>query len=236
MANPKSTTKLDLEKELSKILEALNKSSNKLKFEVISCYAASTNDLQDEFRKYQPQIVHFSGHGAGEEGLVFEDETKHLQLANTKALAGLFKLFEGIVECVILNACYSDVQADEIHRYVNCVIGMKQTIGDNAAIEFASGFYKSLSFGDSFERAYEFGRNAIEFANYSESLIPILKIKNRDAGLSPKLISELDPKPTLDADSSGKSSINADIQMRGDNSGSIVIGSSNTVTTKPNSL
>jgi CHAT domain len=234
MANPEGTTALGLETELNKILEALNKSSAKLKFEVISCCAASTDELHDNFRMYQPQIVHFSGHGAGAKGLVFEDESKQPQLANSKALAGLFDLFEGMVECVILNACYSEVQAEEIHRYVNCVIGMKQAIGDKSAIQFASGFYKSLSAGDTFERAYKFGRNAIDFESTSESEIPVLKLKKRDAIPTPKSTAKPEPEVSSKSNSSELGSISANINMR-DNPGQFVIGHGNTVSKRDDS-
>jgi hypothetical protein len=82
---------------------------------------------------YEPQIVHFSGHGGGEQGLALEDEAGQAQLVSADALARLFKLFEGKVECVLLNACYSEVQAEAICQHVNYVIGMNQAIGDKAA-------------------------------------------------------------------------------------------------------
>jgi len=227
MANPSTTETLGLEKELGKILEALNQSPGDLKFEVISCYTTSTNRLHDEFRRWNPQIVHFSGHGAGEKGLVFEDEAKQIQFANAKALSGLFELFE-CVECVILNACYSEIQAEEIHKSINCVIGMKQAIGDKAAIEFASGFYKSLKAGDSFERAYKFGLNAIDFVNSSESSTPVMKIKKHDAVPTLKPNLQPEPEPRQDTTSSSKGDINANINVGRDSNGQILIGNSNT--------
>lgn len=233
MANPKATPELDLEKELSKVLEALNEASEKLKFEVISCYAANTNSLQKDFRKYQPQIVHFSGHGAGDKGLVFEAEGKNVQLASTKALAGLFKLFRKEIECVILNACHSKAQVEEIHQYINCVIGMKQAIGDGAAIEFSRGFYESLSFGESFERAYECGCNAIDLVSTLESETPVLRIKERDAVPTPKSTSDPETKANAESKSSGQGSINSNINGR-DFSGQVVIGNGNTVSTSNN--
>lgn len=234
MSNPKGTDTLDLEKELSKILEALNESSENLKFRVVSCYAASTSSLQKEFRKYKPQIVHFSGHGAGEKGLVFEGEKKNLQLASTKALAGLFELFKKDVECVVINACNSQAQVDEIYQHINCVIGMRQAIGDNAAIEFARGFYESLSAGESFERAYECGRNAIAFVSTSESETPIWRIKERDAVPTPKLISEPELKIKTEPGSLGQGGINAAFEMR-DNHGAIIVGEKNNCSMNHNS-
>ena len=61
----------------------------------------------------------------------------------------MFKLFarKG-VECVVLNACYSEVQAEAIHQHINHVIGMNRAIGDKAAINFTVAFYDGLAAGE----------------------------------------------------------------------------------------
>ena len=53
---------------------------------------------------------HFSGHGSGVQGLAFEDEAGCEQLVTGEALAGLLGQFSNQVECVLINACYSQVQ------------------------------------------------------------------------------------------------------------------------------
>jgi len=45
---------------------------------------------------------------------------------------------------VVLNACYSDAQADAMCSVVDCVIGMTGAIRDDAARSFAVGFYRAL--------------------------------------------------------------------------------------------
>ncbi len=72
---------------------------------------------------YEPQIIHFSGHGSGEEGLVFADGTGQVKLVEGGALVGLFGLFAEHVKCVVLNACYSEVQARAIAKEIDYVIG-----------------------------------------------------------------------------------------------------------------
>ncbi|MBW4607247.1 MAG: CHAT domain-containing protein [Hassallia sp. WJT32-NPBG1] len=122
----------------------------------------------------KPQIVHFSGHGAGDEGLALEDETEQVRFVDAEALAGLFELFASQVECVVLNACYSQVQAKAIVKHIPYVIGMNKAIGDKAAIEFAVGFYDALGAGESVEFAYQLGCNAIRLAGIAEHLTPKL--------------------------------------------------------------
>jgi hypothetical protein len=96
---------------------------------------------------------------------------------STESLARLFKLFKHKIECVFLNACYSEVQAEAIYQHINCVVGMNQTIGDRAAIKFAVGFYDALGAGRSFEDAYEIGCTAIDLESIPESSTPVLKVR-----------------------------------------------------------
>jgi hypothetical protein len=46
--------------------------------------------------------------------LILENEVGKAVAVSTEALAGLFELFADRVECVVLNACYSEVQAEAI--------------------------------------------------------------------------------------------------------------------------
>ncbi|MEL6471421.1 MAG: CHAT domain-containing protein [Cyanobacteria bacterium J06623_4] len=109
-----------------------------------------------------------------EEGLILEDSMGQPKLVETEALGALFKLFSESVECVVLNACYSERQAAAIAQHIPYVIGMNQAIGDRAAIEFAVGFYEALGAGQSIEKAYASGCVAIQISGIPEHLTPKL--------------------------------------------------------------
>jgi Effector-associated domain 1/CHAT domain len=177
-ANPKGTTPLRLDEEVREIDAGLRRAMHRDRFVLEQKWAVRPRDIQRAMLDIHPSIVHFSGHGTGDEGLVFEDETGSSKLVDGEALAGLFELFADQVECVVLNGCYSEVQAEAIAQHVNYVIGMKKAIGDRAAIEFAVGFYDALGSGSSVEFAYKFGCAAIRLAGISEQLTPILKKKS----------------------------------------------------------
>ena len=98
-----------------------------------------------------------------------------------EALAGLFALCAGHVECVLLNACYSDVQADAIAKHIPYVIGMTASISDDGALQFAVGFYDALGAGKSIEEAFRFGCNAIALQGIPENAVPVLKKKELTA-------------------------------------------------------
>lgn len=174
-ANPNKTGQLRLDEEVREIDKALRRAQKREQFQLRQRWAVTPRELQRAVLEEMPHIVHFCGHGTGEDGLVLEDETGQVNLVSTAALAGLFQLFADQVECVLLNACYSEVQAEVISQHINYVIGMNQPIGDHAAIEFAVGFYDGLGAGRSYDFAYDFGCNSIRFAGIAQDDIPVLK-------------------------------------------------------------
>ncbi len=183
-ANPKQTVRLRLDEELRDIQFGLQRSLNRDKFDLRYDLAVRPRDIRRAILDYRPNIIHFSGHGAGVQGLAFEDETGNEQLVTGEALAGLFGQFSNQVECVLLNACYSEVQADAIVQHINYVIGMNDQIQDNAAIEFVVGFYDALlayipgyDSASPVEFAFDMGLNAIPLAGLPGELIPQLKKK-----------------------------------------------------------
>ncbi|MGB3760859.1 MAG: TIR domain-containing protein [Rivularia sp. (in: cyanobacteria)] len=177
-ANPKDSTKLRLDEEVREIAEGLRRSKEREKFVIESRWAVRSDDLRRAILDFEPQIVHFCGHGEADGGLVLEDVNGQVKLVKPEAIAGLFELFMDGVECVVFNACYSYKQAEAIVQHINYVIGMKQAIGDNAAIKFAVGFYDALGAGRNIEVAYKFGVNAIQLEGIPEELTPIIKKKS----------------------------------------------------------
>jgi hypothetical protein len=190
-ANPKGTTPLRLAEEVRELQCGLERSRHRDEFRLEQRSAVTTRDLRRALIDCRPQVVHFSGHGVGQvledtpadsrklnaggvEGLVLEDEAGQIQLVSGEAIAQLFAIFANDIECVVLNACYSEVQAQQIVQHIPYVIGMKQAIGDRAAIEFAIGFYDGLLGGRSVKDAYQLGCNAIKMAGILEDLTPIL--------------------------------------------------------------
>jgi Protein kinase domain/CHAT domain len=196
VANPKGTQSLRVQEE-ERDIKARLRLEGYGKVPIHSSGATRTRDIYQAMLDFRPQIVHFSGHGAGQDGLVFEDVTGQEKLVSSEALADLFKLFSNRgVECVVLNACYSKFQAEAIAQHIDYVIGMSQSIGDRAAIEFSVGFYSALGAGESIEFAYQLGCNAIELEGIPEHLIPVLFRKGEvicfDQRNTEKLQNELD--------------------------------------------
>lgn len=177
--NPKGTHQLRLDEEFREIQEAFKRSKYRDQFEIIIGLATRVSDLRRALLEYEPTIVHFSGHGSGNDGLVLENEFGQQQLVSSQALASLFEQCQKNVECVLLNACHSEFQAQGIYESIDCVITMQKAIGDKAAIKFALGFYDALGAGKPYEICFKWGRSAIDLEGLPESEIPKIRCRER---------------------------------------------------------
>jgi energy-coupling factor transporter ATP-binding protein EcfA2 len=176
-SNPKGDLRLD--REIRDLKKAVERSKNREQFDVEIELAVSPENLQELFHEYQPCIVHFCGHGTGEKGLVFEDRSGGEQIVSNQALSSLFRIFRDDVNCVLLNACHTEIQADAIVEHIQYVIGTSREILDKAAYWFAVGFYRGLGYGNSIEQCYELGCNAIELQMPNVTILPHISERYR---------------------------------------------------------
>jgi hypothetical protein len=178
-ADPSDKSRLRLGQEFREITEQLRLAKQRDRFKLEQPQLSlRTKDVSGALLDTKPQIVHFSGHGKSDGSLCFENELGQAQIVSIDAVAALFEQFSTHVNCVILNACYSEIQAEAIAKSINYVIGMKKEIGDEAAIAFAIGFYQALGAGCSIEESYRLGCVQINLQGIPEYLTPIL-IKNK---------------------------------------------------------
>ncbi len=173
-ANPRDTSKLQLDVEVREIDEGLRRANKREQFKLEQKWAVRSRDFYRAILDTQPQIVHFCGHGTAEDGIILENEMKQTVYVQADALASMFKLFaKKGVKCVVLNACYSEVQAEAISQYVKYVIGMNKAVGDKAAVAFAVAFYDALGAGLNIEDAHELGCS--QMMGFMEHQTPVLK-------------------------------------------------------------
>ena len=174
-ANPKRTEPLRLDEEAKKIEQCLERSKLRDQFRLVIKWAVTAKDLRRALLDHEPEIVHFSGHGSGANGLNFEDDQGFVSEIPGETLEELFQLMTPRIKCVVLNACYSEIQANVIARSVEYVVGMKDAILDEASVEFAEGFYDAVAAGRTFDEAFCFGKNAIKLKNIPEDHLLVLK-------------------------------------------------------------
>jgi hypothetical protein len=182
-SSPVDQGPLQLGKEHKLIKHSLDSATNREQFRIVHNMATTVDDLRRYLLEHTPTIVHFCGHGAGEEGLCFEDDGGTTHAVNGERLAKLFHLVNEDVKCVVLNACLSEVQAKAISEHIDFVVGMKDEIGDLAALKFSQGFYEAIWAGQSFEKAFKFGCSAIDTASIPQEHIPVILKSPRLGGM-----------------------------------------------------
>jgi len=166
-ASPRNETRIRLDEEARDLKEAIRTVDDaKVNIRVTSEWAVRVNQIQASILNYRPEILHFSGHGASG-ALCFEDNQGNAADVSDQAFAELIELNRGYVRCVVLNACYSRSVTDLIKGYVDCVIGCESSIADDAAIAFTRAFYRALAHGESYEKAFRFGKNEVALNSMS---------------------------------------------------------------------
>lgn len=173
-ADPTDASRLRLGEELRQIQEKLQLAKLRERFELSVRMSVRPTDITQALLDVQPHIVHFSGHGTSEGALCFEDLNGQSHFAQPEALAALFKQFNEQIKCVLLNACYAQTQAIAIAEHIDCVIGMRREISDEAAIAFSGGFYQALGAGEAVAEAFDFGCIQIMLQGVPEHLTPVL--------------------------------------------------------------
>ncbi len=174
-ADPTDASRLRLGEEFRDIQEKLKLARLRDRFKLeLPQLSVRPSDISQALLDTQPQIVHFSGHGIPTGALCFENLEGKIHPIEPDALAALFEQFSSQVNCVVLNACYAEIQAKAIAKHIEYVIGMNQAIDDEAAIAFAIGFYQALGGGRSIEDAYKLGCIQIQLLNIPGHLTPVL--------------------------------------------------------------
>ena len=194
-ANPINTSFLRLGEEIREISNSLRSSKLREKFIIVQEWAVTINTMLRALQEEKPSIVHFSGHGiSGDEkelrhlmtnrdininnkrieGIVLENDHGKINFVSSDILSEIFKSCNAHIKCVILNSCYSSIQAKAINSHIPYVIGMNQRIKDNSSIIFSRAFYMALGAGRSIEDSFHIGKIELEAIAENDASIPEL--------------------------------------------------------------
>ncbi|HKP53618.1 MAG TPA: effector-associated domain EAD1-containing protein [Chloroflexia bacterium] len=236
-ANPVDTNRLRLDEEIRTIDQRLRAAESRKKFNLVQGWAVRPGDLSGYLLRYQPHVVHFSGHGSEavqettgdslparqpyyfdvrkyvprfgtpeeiksaelfdklvdkliedearerlrasslQGGIILEDDSGNRKPVSPQALGRLFRALKDNTRCVVLNACFSAIQAQAIVEEVGCVVGMSRAIGDKAAIKFAGGFYEALGYDRSVQTAFDVGCSQIDLEGLGKEDTPRLLVR-----------------------------------------------------------
>ena len=180
-ANPADSTPLRLDHEVREIDRSLASASLGHRFQLHQKWAVRASELQSHLLRCKPQILHFSGHGSRQRGIFLEDENGVSQPVSGPQLARLLGQFSQNLRCVVLNACYSEEQAQAVAQEIDCVVGMSTTVADLAAIRFAAVFYEALAYGSDVRAAFELCRADVVVGQLNQDAVPQLLTRRRAA-------------------------------------------------------
>ncbi|HMT08642.1 MAG TPA: CHAT domain-containing protein [Pyrinomonadaceae bacterium] len=169
-ASPSDQVPLRVASELRAVKEAIRLAHRETDILVESLPAATPDDLRRILLRTEFEIIHFSGH-ADEDVLVFEKADGTSISSPLTAVADVIAAYPSI-KCVILNACNSAAAISV--PMAPYTIGMDASIGDDAAIEFARGFYDALAANKGIGFAIEEGKRAAELNSQGTPPIKVL--------------------------------------------------------------
>lgn len=171
--NPDNLDALRLDQEARDIEEKIKSSKHRDSVNFKTQWAVRAADILQAINTYNPEIIHFSGHG-NEEGLALEKTDGTLHFVHVDAIVQAIQTTSENVKLIFFNTCNSHTQAEAVTEYIDVVIGMNDSIGDEAAKVFSAQFYSSIGFGLSVEKSFQQGKAALMLENIGEEQIPQL--------------------------------------------------------------
>jgi hypothetical protein len=171
-ANPAGTSQLRLAEECAAIQRELRLSiTGREDFHFESRWAVSVDEMMRHLLELAPVVVHFSGHGVADGGIVLHGDSDDSHTVSGHALAAMIRTTTKSVRVVLLNACYSAEQAEALRDAVDCVVGLTGEVADSAAHAFAVGFYRALGYRRSVGGAIEHARATLGAKGLGEQSI-----------------------------------------------------------------
>lgn len=168
-ANPPDTKWIGVDREAREVYEKLNRGPHKDSFELFLHPAVRVADLQQLLMEHEPHIVHFSGHSSLAKKIILEGSAGRGKQIKPHALTNVFRLYNKHVRIVVLNACLTDEQAENLTQVIDHAIGVDRLIGDQAAINFAGSFYLALSYGRTVQEAFDSAKAQLDLMDLPHS-------------------------------------------------------------------
>lgn len=181
-SEPDGVTHLRVDREVREIQDRVR--SSKMRDSIAFEYrpAVRVTDLLHHLNEVEPDIVHFSGHGA-DSGIALHDAADQVRLVSNADLSALLLTAPKRLKLAVFNSCNSAEQARIATDYVDAAIGMETSIEDESARVFAGRLYNSLGFGRPLSLAFEQARLQVQFTFDAVSGDPTL---HTAAGVDPR--------------------------------------------------
>lgn len=164
---------LRVDREVQEIRNALKRAPYHKRFEFHDELDVRVHDLPWALLQYKPDILHFTCHG--DQGSILLGGLDGTEWSLDGAdLARLFMIWKGSLRCVVLNACYSAMQAEPIAKEVGAAVARPDAVRDSAAILFSAQFYQGIASGRSLREAFDISCWQLDTSTVREGAHPVL--------------------------------------------------------------
>lgn len=176
MTNPDRRASLQTAVEARDIQQSVRLGGKADEVDVKLVPAPTLDTLLDTLNSYRPDVIHFSGHGGGQT-LLFDNERAGEDggmVLDFDMIARVVGATSTAPKLLVLVACDTVDGADRFLDTVPVVIAMADSIDDEAACEFSSRFYRSLSAGETIANSLVQAKLVLESKGYRDANLPSL--------------------------------------------------------------
>jgi hypothetical protein len=175
-ANPETLPPIDAVRELNTLREASQKGEYRDLCSLDSALEVKVGELAETLTKGRPRLLHVCCHGDEAGALQLRDSNVGTPAAVPLAeLARILRYAAPGAECVVLSACYSEVQAREMLREgIPYVVGASRAINAEEASIFARVFYTALVNGLTLKAAFELSRDTLKLELLRQDALSLL--------------------------------------------------------------
>jgi CHAT domain-containing protein len=195
-ASPKDQPAIDLDAQINRVKESLDKLVKSGRVELKIVEHATRRDLRSNFRRYDPHILHFLGHGMVKDGdgaLLLENSDGNTSMVDADDMYVLAR--SSSVRLVVLSACKTAAHSEEntsdaimgmapklVAAGVPAVVAMQYEVPEDTAIAFVRDLYQFLADGDPLDAAMTEARIGVYFDNDDKLhwAIPVLFMRSPD--------------------------------------------------------
>jgi len=149
-----NTPPLRIDEEARLIQEKIRLSEYRDSIDFQSRWATRSSDILQAINETNPTIIHFSGHGNAKGELALQNPNGSIKSVSVEAISMAISTASDTVRLVVFNACFSELQAANVIKYIDVAIGMSDAIRDDTARIFAAQFYASIGFGRSLKKSF----------------------------------------------------------------------------------
>lgn len=185
VTNPDRHAPLQTAIEARDIQRAIESSPNGSSFAISIVLAPTFDDLIDSLNRFNPQILHFSGHGGGST-IILDNERAGQdggEVLDYDIAARLLDTTDAKISLIVLAACDTTIGVERLLSGGRAIIAMSDSIDDEAACAFSSRFYKSLADGVTVEMALHQAKLLLEQKGYADCDLPNITAADTGAKL-----------------------------------------------------